>query len=176
MKVVSIYYLPLFYNNRTTIICITTEICSSLLEFIYSLWYFVVLFGNLKIVISEAATIGVVKIGEICNQNPWKKPMKEIILAKLYPTTLLKNEVFHCYFSRVLNAGFRTLILQNNYFWFAAAFISCTFTTIFGFIIILFFHFQKYISGNRKLMASSSSDKICIRCGKIFKENNHLNH
>ena len=48
----------------------------------------------------------------------------------------------------ILNANFRVLILQNNYFWLAAAFMSCTFTTptIFELIIDFFgFHFPKYL-------------------------------
>ena len=40
-------------------------------------------------------------------------------------------------------------------------------------------YYQEYIyktKEKRKLMASSSSGKICIQCGERFKENNPLNH
>ena len=111
MKVVSIYYLPLFYNNRTTIICITIEICSSLLEFIYSLWYFVVLFRNLKIVISEAATRGVLKIAW---WNLQSKSLKKTYERNNFSKALPYNFTKKWSFSLLFFKGFEWR-LQNTY-------------------------------------------------------------
>ena len=144
--------------------------------------------SNLIFVISEAATIGVLeeqvflKIG-VLKMARWnllskssEKTYEMIHFSKALACSLLKNEVLHRYFLRVLTANFRITILQNNYFWLAAVFISFIFTTpsIFMFSIV-FLLSEVYKSGNnRKLMASSSSDKIFIRCSESFKQNTSL--